>query len=659
MITKPIFSIFHLNLAYSSIDEENHAEIIERCYAPLLSLAENGGCYVGVELTGWTLQRIAVLRPDWVSYLKKLIDANKVELIGSGYCQIIGPLVPYEVNQWNQRLGVEVYHEILGVRPRLALVNEMAYSSGLVSIYKESGYQGIVMDRDNISLALDIHSENAQLPTHADGGDGNELPVLWTDSMLFQKLQQYAHGDVRLTDYMEYFHKRLTETNIPVALYANDAEVFDYRPGRFSDEPTIHLQGEWRRIGSLFDMLVNEKGVEWQLPSQALSGCIQNQAKRSARLSSAKQPVPVKKQAKYNLSRWAITGRDDLWLNTMCHRFYKSLSNDSIMSKDKCFWRRLCHLWSSDHRTHITDVRWLAANSEVELLASELGVNLGYGVDAFNKTDTVELQQLAETGFRVEYDPEGILVNIKSNDIALTLNLRRGMSIHKLAFRSHQFVPTLGTLPHGYFDSIELGADFYSGNVVIDQVLKRCRITDLEWVKPRFYLSTNGLIVESEVETDCGKIVKQITLNGEGLSLRFLFPNWKMPFGTVRVGTMTLLPEAFSGELMLRARNGGKDDESFLLNEECFHSTSVSTLVTASAGLGASSGQVFIGDNKMGLNFSWLPSECAVFPMLYNKKSIPASLTRLMFSLSELDETAKPGGVIPEFSLLIEPAIIH
>src|SRR6185436_2314664 len=36
-----VFALFHLNLAFSSIEEERRPEVVARCYWPLLRLAEN------------------------------------------------------------------------------------------------------------------------------------------------------------------------------------------------------------------------------------------------------------------------------------------------------------------------------------------------------------------------------------------------------------------------------------------------------------------------------------------------------------------------------------------------------------------------------------------------------------------------------------------
>ena len=52
------YLIFHLNLAFSSIEEDRWADVITTCYHPLLDLIEKTGIPIGIELTGWTLKQI-------------------------------------------------------------------------------------------------------------------------------------------------------------------------------------------------------------------------------------------------------------------------------------------------------------------------------------------------------------------------------------------------------------------------------------------------------------------------------------------------------------------------------------------------------------------------------------------------------------------------
>src|SRR6185312_11805936 len=142
------FAFFHLNLAFSSIEEERRGEVIASCYHPLLDLCEAHGP-LGVEVSGYTLEEIAIRDPSWIARARTLIAAGRMELIGSGYSQMIGPLVPARVTSENLRLGNESYQRLLGVTPRVALVNEQAYSAGLVPLYRAAGYDAILMDWEN------------------------------------------------------------------------------------------------------------------------------------------------------------------------------------------------------------------------------------------------------------------------------------------------------------------------------------------------------------------------------------------------------------------------------------------------------------------------------------------------------------------------------
>ncbi len=642
------YSVFHLNLAFSSISEEARPEVVQTCYQPLLDLVESTNLPLGIELSGWTLEQIEEIDSGWVRRLRDLIDAGRCELIGSGRTQVIGPLVPYSVNVCNQRLGLETYERLIGTRPRIALVNEMAFSSSLVDLYQEAGYQGLIMDRDNVRLALDIEDRPIDdAPTHAVGPGGAVLPVLWSDSILFQKLQHFAHGDVHQSDYLDYLHGRIESGERLLPLYMNDAEVFDYRPGRFGSESRLHPEGEWRRIERLFAAATEQEGLEWCSPSDALASVSEC---RESSLVSLAHPIPVKKQAKYNLGRWAVTGRNDTWINTMCHRIARHL--DSIGSDDPADWRRLCELWATDLRTHITMPRWEQAGREVARLTRDLGLTLGYEPSAAvgGRADFP-----GGDGVEVTRDAEGILLDIETAHLQLKLNLRRGMTIQSLGFVSDNFVPVVGTIPHGFFRSIELGADFYSGGVVVELSEGHRRITDLEWVEPTFEQIADELRIHAEIPTSLGPISKTISLTADSKSvtLSYRFSGWDRPLGTIRVGTITLIPGAFTHPIRIECANGGPTRESFTVDGPIDHAGASSSLISSTAGLGATDGSIVLGDGQRGIDVSWNPGDGAVFPMLSHIPSHPDSLTRLFFSLQELDDTTRSGGPVGSFSLKI------
>jgi len=646
------YLVFHLNLAFSSIEEDAWADVIRTCYHPLLDLIEKTGVPIGIELTGWTLMQIKRIDNSWIERFRALLNSDSCELIGSGYCQIIGPLVPYKVNEWNQKLGIETYGQILDCRPNIVLVNEMAFSSSMVDLYSQFDYKGFIMDRDNIKLALD----SDKIPIYAKGVDGAEMPVLWSDSILFQKVQHFAHGDISINDYLGYLENRINDGELIFPIYCNDAEVFDYRPGRFSEERPTHHEGEWNRVEMLIKSITSKTDIEFISPSKTLEVSNEGKDRFVSKLVNAAYPIPVKKQGKYNIARWAVTGRDDLWLNTMCHRVEKHLTKSKNDNHDD--WRALCELWASDLRTHITDKRWDKAKSKLGVLLDQQDINSIFSNAPVmaGRYDSLKSAIGQYGGAMIALDKEGILLSISTNNIKLELNLRRGLTIQGLAFASHSMEPCIGILPHGYFSCISLGADYYSGGVVIELPLQRKRITDLEKVEPRFLIKDNGNIeIHAEIRTQFGSIIKvvEVSTSGEKVSLSYNFSKWDKIVGSVRLGVMTLLNQFSHQNTKLLCSNGGENNETFSFSGEFNHTKPASTLVSSSRGLGATTGKIQIINNNKSVNFQWDPSECAVMPMLHNESFNNKTLSRVLFSIKEIDDTVKNLSNIGEFSLII------
>ncbi len=83
--TLQLFALFHLNLAFSSIEEEQRGEVIQRCYWPLLDLAETHGP-IGFEATGFTLEEIAKRDPAWIARARELIARRTDRTDRLGLC---------------------------------------------------------------------------------------------------------------------------------------------------------------------------------------------------------------------------------------------------------------------------------------------------------------------------------------------------------------------------------------------------------------------------------------------------------------------------------------------------------------------------------------------------------------------------------------------
>ena len=616
-----LFAFFHLNLAFSSIEEERRADVIARCYRPLLDLAERH--IIGMEISGYTLEEIAARDPKWIARARELIAFGRIELIGSGYSQMIGPLVPARVTAENLLLGLASYEKFLGVRPRLALVGEQAYSAGLVGLYLDAGYDALIMDYDNPAAHHpEWPAETAYRPARALGADGRSIALIWSNTTAFQQLQRLVHGDITLETYLSFVHGRRGDTVRALCLYASDAEIFDFRPGRFRTEEKLSQSSEWGRIDAAFAAL-----------DQALckpSSVLDAQA-APLRLESAACPVPVKKQRKYNLARWAVTGRDNIAINAACERIYRG------MLKSGPDWKELCYLWASDFRTHLTEKRWDAYCGR--LAAAEARWSLP-----------------APRSFAIPANPAAAERHIAIETPALqaSLDRRRGLAIQSLRFRG-QAQSALGGLPHGFFSDIGLQADWYTGDSVFEAPGEH-KLTDLEWCEAHVGKDANGdVLVFARIDTPKGPIEKRMRFCAGAprveFDLSFDWPDWGK--GVLRLGHFTLLPRAFdAGALRLVTCNGGEAESFALAGQTIDYGAAVSFLVSSSHGLGLSEGWAEIGDGKTDLRFEVDRATAPLLGLLAHRAAKDAAggdslFCQFTLSALELDDTRKPAAYAP------------
>jgi len=624
--TLQLFALFHLNLAFSSIEEEQRGEVIQRCYWPLLDLAQSHGP-IGLEITGFTLEEIATRDPEWCGRARALIAKGCIELIGSGYAQIIGPLVPAAVTEANLRIGNQIYERLLGCKPLLALVNEQAYSAGLVGLYLDEGYQALLMDWDNPAAHHpEWSAETRYLPQRAVGSDGRSISLLWTSTVAFQKLQRFVHGDMPLDEYLNFVDSRRGARERALCLYASDTEIFDFRPGRYKTEEAISGASEWKRFSQAFAALQTEPGCALITPSDVLKLASIEGANLSLRLESAACPVPVKKQRKYSLARWAVTGRDDVAVNAACERIGRGLI---ARGADDGAWKELCYLWSSDFRTHITEKRWVSFCARLAVAESQWAAEPSEPGCPPPDAETVSARH----------------VDVVTQFLSATLDRRRGLAIERLTFAGDDCA-AIGGLPHGHFDDIALQADWFTGDCVFEAPGEH-KITDLEWCETRCWRSLDGdEFASGRIETSKGSIEKVMRFHARkpriDFDVTFDWCDWTK--GSLRLGHITLLPDAFDWEkLCLTTHNGGKDCETFTLKETTVdHGAPVSFLVSSSHGLGLTEGWATIGDGKTTIRIDVDRATAPLLGFLTHKRIGGSLFCQFVLSALELDETRKP-----------------
>ena len=657
-----LYTLFHLNIAYSAIEEELRPDVIRCCYWPLLRLARKFRLPIGIEASGFTLETVEAIDPTWTVELKSLCDEGICEFIGSGYAQIIGPLVPAKVNAANLRLGNEVYKRVLGFRPEIVLVNEQAYSSGMIEHYLTAGYHAMIMEWDNPAHSHpDWPSTSRHLPAYAIDQHGRKIALIWNKSVSFQMFQRYAHSELDLDEYLGWLETNYSEEIQAFPLYGNDVEVFDFRPGRYETEAPLNAESEWSRIELLVESLLASGRVEFIKPSEVLDLLSLPGAGSHLRLESPDQPTPVKKQGKYNITRWAVTGRDDLKINTLCWRIYEAMEAASPTDDD---WRELCYLWSSDFRTHITQKRW---DAYIKLLEGGLSVRSDSpaSLEGGHSCPPISppLAGGARGGCRIfpsshSISRQGRFLTVNNDRFSYRFNCRRGLTLDSLIDRTICLESLCGTLSLGYYDDNLWSADFYTGHMLLEAP-GRPKLTDLNPVEPEITTEGGLVTVKATIQTKLGEIQKSWQINTETGRLTLTYDlDWTGDVtGSLRLGAVTLIPTSFNPDsLFYETCNGGNDPERFALeNQPVDLGKPVSFLVSASHALGVTSGQILLGDENRGIRVTVEKSSSALVGFITFQKVRDSYFFRLSFSAREMDDTSKPSPLLLRSVIHIDP----
>lgn len=356
-----LYTAFHGNLDFSAMPDADRPTVIARCYWPLLSLPEELGIRIGFEMSARTLLALQEEDPEWVKRFRGLAERGLIEPIASGWGQIVAPLAPTEVNRANLALGNAAYQELLGFVPETFFVNEQTFSDGLVPLFAEAGARQIVMEWNNAAAMQPALRALRCQPARFSSGGSEGPGLLWNDSIVFQKVQRYVHGATPRSE-VDALLDRLVAAPAAEALciYGGDVEIFDYRPSR--PLPALgNGESEVERLIGLLRGFAEDPRFEFALPREIIE---EAEVLPGVRLGSAGDPIPCKKQPQYNPTRWAVSGRDGLGMNTRCHALLQAeragrnlaqIQGEAQPTSSDHASKELVELWRSDFRTRTTE----------------------------------------------------------------------------------------------------------------------------------------------------------------------------------------------------------------------------------------------------------------------------------------------------------------
>ncbi len=612
------YLIFHCNLAFSSIEEDQLIQVINKSYFPLLETVESTKTKTGIELSGYTLEKLFELAPLFIEKLKTLIKDGLVEIIASGYQQIIGPIVPYKVNIKNQELGLKAYKRFLGIKPTVAFLNEQVFSKSMIDVYKKF-YDCICMEWNNPYWINAKHwDESYGFSPIVAKGVKSQIPLIWTNSILFQQFQRTAHAQNTLENYLSMIERFIKKGYKFLPIYSSDLEVFNFRPGRFNTENDI-VANEWANINEILLSLQNYGS--FLLPSE-VAKFAKNEIMLD--LSTAAQPIVVKKQPKYSLSRWSVAGLGGYYINTLCYSCYEKIKN----KRDEKSWKVLLKFWGSDYRTHTTSNKWEDALNYLSKYRNDIKL------DGFN-------------GQKMDFDDEFGKIVLESKTYSATFLIKKGLALESVQKNGKKLL--FGSVNHGELDYISHGADYYTGTTTIEScnfgrlanLNEACNVEVIKIDEDRFFIKGVNYLSDLAIEKRfwfIDFILKKISLY-DTLELS------KPTKASIRMSTFTLLPINKNNKFWYSCKNGGRYIEKFFVEKDTqiSHHVPVSILQSSNGGIGVTDGYLYFGIGSSTIAKLFIDKTFGnPLVLLQNSPDHDKHLTRVFFSVQEFDDTLKP-----------------
>jgi len=634
------YSAWHLNLDFSSLDDTDRPEVIRKSYWPLVDLARNTGLPQGIEISGSTLRIVSQLDPAWISATRRLVEDGLVEILASGFSQIIGPLAPAAINAMNIARGDDVYREIFGFSPQIFYVPEQTVSRGIVNLLSDHGYSSLVLEKENFVHA-GIPHDKVRGPTRL-AGQTSDVTVLWNSSKLFQALQRFVSGHSEEMEYRSVLEKEIADENLATCVYGSDAEVFGFQVNRHAHEARAH-ERDWEKIAEAFD-ISKQVGFEWRLPTKVLD-TVKNSP--SGVQPFAIQPQIIsKKQAKYNVGRWAVCGRNSYDYNSRCFELARESLQKSAHELDQNNQESLLRLWGSDYRTHITPSRWLEVASELE-----------------HRTNFRNTEHSSERNIGTSVGEQPYIRVNHEGAAYLSLARRRGLSLEEFGLQDATGggQQVLGKCAFGALEGIENQADFYSGSLTWEP-LSGVRHTDFDLEPKGEVVEISPNVFEFLGDNRKFSLRKQVTFFPEEAEVAIRWEIfWKeREAGRLRVGYVTFSPQPLDSELTFSTHNGGKEIETFDVGSNAFNmGQQVSSQVTSSSGFGATEGTVEVATNDTRTTIRIEQDSLGCLGLAELKTDNQSKVLRICFSLQEANETRQPfDNMVTEFGYRIRIARI-
>lgn len=305
----------HANIQYSQLSPSKRHWVMKNCYEKLFDLIQEKQCRMAFECSGKTLEELAVQAPEVLAKLNRLIQEGMVEPVSSPYIHFMLSNIPPEVCLDSLRHALDIWEKYTGVRPVTGWNPECGWASYIPDVYKEAGFEALVMDADSFYLSYqeireatglfyDVkgHSNKNQLfkieeyikdkpdflryltnPSVAPNGlkmifrsDCMANILLWFLMGATEGVRKEPVSEEEIRQMFFKWKDRITGSGTFIMPYAEDAEyigstayfyVKQFNQARFFEEE----KGSIDRFGRII-AIAQECGYEFVLPRDVLKG---------------------------------------------------------------------------------------------------------------------------------------------------------------------------------------------------------------------------------------------------------------------------------------------------------------------------------------------------------------------------------------------------
>lgn len=576
-----LYTFFHFNLNFSSLEEKKINQVIKRSYTKLLSKIEECDFQVGIEASGFTLEKLKSNNLLVFNKLKKLVQNKKVELIGSGYHQIISPLNDFEINNHNIIYGKKIYEDLLNYSPKIYLINEQAFNTSTIELYYSNNINNIIID-NNITIEK-LYIENTNKPNYILYKN-KKINLIWSHTFLGQILQDYIYDKINFEEYESCLKKFNSSEQNYLCFYGSDAETFDFRMKRYDYEKDIDSL-EYEKLFNVthslnenyfnfidFDNLLRIKKVFLKY-----------------KFASSKYPYHVKKQEKYTIVRWLNSNLSGLYLNSIISNNKKVFKKFNIKQK-----KDFLFLTSSDLKTHTSNCKIKKAKIIIENL---------------------NLKKLEMNKFKIISKKKFNQVNINK------LPMLKINNIEMRSFKRSDLV------------KFNISNNYYSLHTVITNLSQIEKYTDLN----EKFLKNSDTRYQSRFQNTFINLEKLITYHKNKINFKINFKKMNIKKGYVRFPLTFLLRNV--DKFYLKYDTGGKEDTKVIIKENIDYLSNKYEFQSVNQSLYSTTGIfVFeINKNKIiiknNLNYSNIPI------LIQTYKSKNDILLRVYLSYLEVSDT--------------------